>query len=242
MRAKAPPARLFRLIQRLRKLHGAPVEPPSRDPYHLLLWEQVAYLASDAERLGAYRLLEQRVGLAPGKILGARRSVLEAVTRRGGAIGWRERAERLRQVAERVQDEWDGDLKAALRLPLDQVKRELARYPAIGNAGAERILLLTKAGPVLGLDSNALRVLQRLGYGRPLKSWDAQYRSAQEAASAELPVTVASRRSAFLLLRHHGQTICRRTAPRCSECPLLADCPTGARGVPTVGGVFLRRG
>ncbi len=237
MRAKAPPTRLFRLIQRLRKFHGAPVEPPSRDPYHLLLWEQVAYLASDAERLEAFRLLKQRVGLAPGKILGARRSELEAITRRGGAVAWRERAERLQRVAERVQDKWDGNLNAALRLPLDQAKRELARYPSIGRAGAERILLLTGVHPVLGLDSNALRVLQRLGYGRLLKGWDAQYRSAQEAASAELPDTAASRRRAFLLLRHHGQTVCRRTAPRCNDCPLLVDCPTGARELPMIGGV-----
>ncbi len=229
MPVKAPPSRLARLIQRLRTFHGAPVEPPTRDPYHLLLWEQVAYLASDAERLAAFRLLEERVGFAPEKILGARQSVLEGVTRKGGAIGYRQRAERLRRVAERVLEKWKGDLRTALRPPLEAARKELAKYPSIGLPGAERILLLTGADPVLGLDSNALRVLQRLGYGRAGGTWSAQYRSAQEAASAELPATVASRRPAFLLLRHHGQTICRRTAPRCGECPLLLDCPTGAR-------------
>jgi len=231
MPAKSSRSRLARLIRRLRK-GGAPIEAPSRDPYHLLLWEQVAYLATDADRLTAYRALEERVGLAPERILQARRPVLEAITRQGGAIAWRERAERLRWVAERVLDKWNGNLKAALRLPFDQARRELARYPSIGVAGAERILLLAGAYPVLGLDSNALRVLQRLGYGRPLKTWDAQYRSAQEAASAELPRTVAARKAAYLLLRHHGQTLCRRNVPRCGECPLVSDCPTG---IDTIG-------
>ena len=80
---------------------------------------------------------------------------------------------------------------------------------------------------VLGLDSNALRVLQRLGYGREFPQWAKSYRSSQAAAERELPATTVARRAAALLLRRHGQTLCRRSSPRCSECPLQPDCPTG---------------
>lgn len=221
------PNRLTRLIRSLRRFHGPPFAPPSRDPYYLLLWEQVAYLAPDEKRLVAYRQLEKQIGLAPESILGTSRSQLTRIARLGGSIAVVQRAQRLRTVAERVLGTWSGNLKRALKLPFEAARKELTKYPSIGEPGAERILLLCGAYPVLGLDSNALRVLQRLGYGRTLRTYAGTYRSAQAAASAELPETVPARREAFLLLRQHGQTLCRRTAPRCTACPLRPDCPTG---------------
>jgi endonuclease-3 len=198
-----------------------------RDAYQLLLWEQVAYLADDAKRNEAYRLLGESIGTKPMEILGATDSALRAVTRRGGAIAVAQRADRLRAVARRVWDVWNGSLRSAVRLPFPKARRELARYPSIGEPGAERILLLSGAYAVLGLDSNALRVLLRLGYGREFPQWAKTYKAVQAAAEDELPRTIASRRSAYLLLRHHGQELCRRSAPRCLQCPLRPDCPTG---------------
>ncbi len=227
---KSTTGRLTRLVRQLRALHGAPVAPPTRDPYRLLLWEQVGYLADDATRLAAWRLLEERVGTKPDEILAASTSALRAVARRGGSIAVAQRAERLRTVARRVRDVWNGTLRAAVRQPLDQARRELAKYPSIGVPGAERILLLSGVHPVLGLDSNALRVLQRLGYGREYPQWARTYRSVQEAAERELSRTVPARRAAYLLLRYHGQTLCRRSAPLCEGCPLRPDCPTGSKG------------
>jgi endonuclease-3 len=110
---------------------------------------------------------------------------------------------------------------------MTEARRELKRYPSIGEPGAERILLLAGARPVLGLESNAVRVLVRLAYGRDEAQWAKTYRVVQTAASAELPETIASRRLASLLLRHHGQTICRRNTPLCGDCPLTSECPTG---------------
>jgi endonuclease III len=129
-------------------------------------------------------------------------------------------------VARRVRIVWNGDLGPVLRLPTAEAVRELARYPSIGKPGAERILLLCGAAPVLALDSNAMRVLLRLGYGREGATYAQTHRMVQGAGEAELPQTVTARRRAHLLLRHHGQTICRRTHPRCHTCPLRIDCPS----------------
>ena len=217
------------LLRKLKAAYGRPAAPPLRDPYLLLLFEQVGYLAGDADRLAAFRLLESRVGTGPDEILAAGTATLRAIVRRGGAIAVAERAERLRTVAELVLARWNGTLRPVLRLPLDQARRELAKFPSIGEAGAERILLLAGSHAVLGLDSNALRVLLRLGYGKESREWKRSYRSAQAEAAGELPGTPAPLRSAYLLLKHHGQTLCRRSAPRCRECPLQAECPTGRR-------------
>jgi endonuclease III len=172
-------------------------------------------------------MLEAQVGTSPDAILEAAPARLARIVRRGGAIAVTQRAARLQKIADRVATRWKGNLRPVLRLPFEAARRELAQYPSIGPAGAERVLLLSGSHPVLGLDSNALRVLLRLGYGREFPQWAKTHRVVQEAAERELPATIAARRPAYLLLRRHGQTLCRRSAPRCSECPLQPDCPTG---------------
>jgi len=194
------------------------------DPFELLIWEYVAYLTDDADRAAAFRALEARVGLHPDALAKASRGTLEAVCRSGGAIAVRTRADRIHAVAARVRDKFDGTLEGVLRLPYEEARRILKTFPAIGPAGADKILLLTGARPILALDSNALRVLLRLGYGVEHKSYGASYASAQKAAMEELPRTVPALRRASLLLRRHGQELCRRTDPRCAICPLKRVC------------------
>jgi endonuclease III len=220
-------SRLASLITRLRESTGRIALPPVRDPYRLLLWEQVAYLSDDATRLTAFRMLEKEVGTEPRAILAAPIATLRQVTRAGGAIGVDLRAKRVRFIAERVLDRWDGDLWPVLKLPYDDAIRELMRYPSIGRPGAERILLLSGEHRPLALESNGVRVLLRLGYGRELGRYDKTYTSVQTAAAAEIAETESDRLAAHFVLRAHGMTLCRRSSPLCRRCPVLADCPTG---------------
>jgi endonuclease III len=114
-----------------------------------------------------------------------------------------------------------------VKLPYDDAIRELMRYPSIGRPDAERILLLSGEYRPLALDSNGVRVLLRLGYGRDLGRYDKTYASVQTAAEPEVAETEAVRVSAHFVLRAHGQELCRRSTPLCSQCPIRADCPTG---------------
>jgi endonuclease III len=97
----------------------------------------------------------------------------------------------------------------------------------IGRPGAERILSELGHHAVLGFDSNALRCLLRMGYGRERKSYAASYVSAQEAATVELPLPAAGLTEASRLLRHHGLQTCRRIIPRCDGCAVRHLCAHG---------------
>ena len=205
--------------------------PPVRDPFRLLVWEQVAYLSDDATRLAAFRILEADVGTKPESIMAAPAATLRLVTRAGGAIGADLRAKRIRFIAERALERWDGDLWPVIKLPYEDAVRELMRYPAIGRPGAERILLLTGAYRPLALESNGVRVLLRLGYGRDMGRYDKTYTSVQSAAAQEIAARGADRISAHYALRTHGQDLCRRANPLCARCPVRSDCPAG-RSVP----------
>lgn len=133
----------------------------------------------------------------------------------------------MRETAVKVRDRYDGSLRGVLKLPYAEVRRELKAFPSIGPPGADKILLLTGAQPVLALDSNALRVLLRLGYGREHKNYATSYATAQTAAMDELPKTIPALTEAFVLLQHHGRELCRRNHPECPACPVRPQCPFG---------------
>ena len=211
------------VLDELEALYGRPPRLGVTDPLGLILLENVAYLLSDERRAAAFAALKRRVGLTPSKILAAPPGVLLEVAKMGG-MRPETRVERLLFIARVAEMEFKGDLRRALKLPPKQARKALKMFPCIGDPGAEKILLFSKTEPVLALESNGLRALVRLGYGRPHKNYSTEYRLAQEAASKELPEDCAARIRAFQLLRHHGQEICRRAEPLCRSCPLTRVC------------------
>jgi endonuclease III len=217
---------LRRAVELLREQHGAPDPPPSADPFELVLWENVAYLASPARRREAFELLESTVGTSPKAILAARRPALEKVTSHG--ILKSTFAAKLRECARIAVDCFGGDLSAAVRLPLDRARRALRKFPGIGEPGAEKILLFTGRQALLAPDSNALRVLVRLGLVREGPSYARTYAAARETAQ-ELAGEPGLMRQAHQLLVRHGREVCRRTAPRCASCLLEPECAHARR-------------
>ena len=220
-------ASLGPIIRALSRHHGPARSLAPKDPFQLLLWEHVAYLADDPTRASAFAELKNKVGLRPSEVADAPLPVLGAIARRGGSIAVAQRASRMREAAITVRDKWRGSLRGVLRLPYAEARRALKAFPSIGPPGADKILLLTGARAILALDSNALRVLLRLGYGREHKNYATSYASAQKAAMEASPRTVPFSRAASLLLQRHGRELCRRTAPRCTICPLRSTCPFG---------------
>jgi hypothetical protein len=207
------------LLHRVEVNAGPPGQLPATDGWEFVLRENVAYLVDDATRDRCMAALRREVGLEPESILSAPAERLGAVV---AGMRPHDRVERLRRCAE-------------LRI----AGAPWRSYPGIGRPGVERIELFSGERPVLALDSNAVRVLYRLGYGERGRSYDATYRSVQHAAQAELPASVAALQRAHQLLRRHGQTVCTRTTPACAECPLFEQC-AAARGDRMLADPFAR--
>jgi len=214
---------LGRFLDRLEAFHGPPADVAPRDPFGMVLWENVAYLVPDERRREAFAELAKRVGTTPEKIRRARPEVLLSIARKGG-MHPEQRVERLARCAEIALSRFGGDLRCALALPPREARRALRLFPGIGEPGAEKILLFTGTEPVLALESNGLRVLLRLGYGEQQKSYAASYRSVQAAVDRELVRDCAWLQRAHLMLRAHGQRLCKSSRPDCDACPLEPDC------------------
>jgi endonuclease-3 len=192
------------------------------EPWELILWENVAYLADDGKRSEAMTVLRESVGIRPEEILTAPQDQLLEVAGRG--IVPEQSTLKLRKCAEIALREFSGDLRGILKQPLPQALKALKKFPGIGDPGAEKILLFCKKLPVLALESNGLRVLLRLGFGKEDKSYAATYRNVRVAVQDQVVSEFPWLIQAHQLLRQHGQELCRRTRPLCDRCPLARDC------------------
>ena len=134
------------------------------------------------------------------------------------------RATRLMEIAARAQNEFGGDLRAGLAGPLTKVRQALKRFPNIGDPGADRILLFAGIEPVAAVPSNCPHVLVRIERGQERENYGVTYREAQEAIEAEVPKSFDARTRAYLLVKWHGQTICKRSNPKCDGCPVSSSC------------------
>jgi endonuclease III len=220
-----PHAPLIQIVDRLQSHYGLPPGEQLEGPFEMVLWEIVAYLADDATRTRAFRALKAKTDCDPQRILDTPLVDLQQITRMGGSIGWADRAERLYIAAQLVFAEFHGDLNTVLRMPLPKAKRALMKFPMTGEPGAEKILLLCGAQAVLALDSNGLRVMQRLGFGAENKSYNVAYRLVREAVLEDGNHDLELLQRAHKLLRLHGRRLCKAAKPSCSACPLDRVCP-----------------
>jgi endonuclease-3 len=215
--------RLKDIIAELADGYGPPVPPGRLTALEMILQENVAYLVSDAKRQAAFQALAGRIGTTASEILAAPRAALLGVAQLGGMLP-DSRVEKLINIARLTMEEFGGNLQVALKQTETRAKKSLMKFPGIGEPGAEKILLYTRTFPILALDSNALRVLIRIGYGKETGSYSKTYRSVREAIKDEVTGDYDWLIRANQLLTRHGKTICRRTGPLCEVCTLSSTC------------------
>jgi len=219
----APRPNLPKIVAQLAAHYGQPELPITTDPFELILLENLAYLVRDERRAEAFKTLRKHAGTKPHEILAASHDDILQATRLGG-MHPEQRVARLKEIALIALNEFGGDLKQVLKLPLPKAKQALRKFPSIGEPSAEKILMFTRAYPILGLDSNGLRVLMRLGFGEEKKNYTATYRATQEAIKDQLKDDYDWLVGAHILLRQHGKELCKTNAPLCGKCPVRKSC------------------
>lgn len=217
------PQSVAALLGQLEAFYGPQQAGWPTDPYLFLVWWHCGYPASDAACHKGWESLNRQIGTGLEQILSAPMPKLAAALKPGGMVP-ELRAMRLKEIAARIKDEFGGDLSAALAGPLADVRRLLKRFPNIADPGADRILLFAGIAPLAAVSSNCPHVLVRLLQGQEHKNYGRTYREAQQGIEEQLPSTFDARTRAYLLLKRHGQEVCKRTKPKCQQCPVNAGC------------------
>ncbi len=218
-----PALPIAQLLDDLESFYG-PQEPGwPTDPYLFLVWWHCGYPASDTACAKGWASLTKSVGVTPEALLAASPETLATALKPGGMVP-ELRATRLKEIAMRVKHEFDGNLQNALHGPLDKVRKQLRKFPNIGDPGVDRILLFAHIAPLAAIPSNCPHVLVRLLLGQERENYGVTYGEAQEAVESQLATAFDPRTRAYLLLKHHGQVTCKRINPKCEQCPVSAKC------------------
>src|SRR5260370_36691436 len=110
--------------------YGPQALPLPTDPFAMVLWEQVAYLAGDEKRLAAFEALRSNVGTDAASVARARKATLVEIAALGGIFA-ELRAGRMQKSAAMVVEDFAGDLTKIFSLPDARAKKALMRFPMI---------------------------------------------------------------------------------------------------------------
>ena len=217
-----PPLR--QILDVLEAFHGAQAPGWPTDPYLFLVWWHCGYPPSEERCARGFDCLSRQIGVTPEQLLSAPSARLAGALKAGGMVP-AVRATRLREIAKCVRDNYAGNLRAALqRLPLPGSRAALKQFPGIGNPGADRILLFGGIAPVAAIPSACPHVLVRIESGREPERYTATYAQAQRILAAQAGDAVDTLTRAYLLLQCHGRSLCKRSKPKCSACPVANSC------------------
>jgi endonuclease-3 len=198
---------LTMMLSKLEKTFGK-VTAKRETAFQMLVRQMCGYPASDEACAKGWDALAKDVGTSAKAILEAKKSKLVKALRAGGMVP-ELRAKRLVEIAKKA----DADFTS---------RAVLKKMPTIADPGADKILLFTRVEPLAAVPSNTTQVTQRLfGFSG---SYAQIYKKSQKALDAELPKSFDARIRAYLLLKRHGQTICKRAKPQCALCPLTDEC------------------
>jgi len=135
-------------------------------------------------------------------------------------LGYYARARNIHKAARTVRDQYQGEFP----LSLDEV----VALPGIGRSTAGAILSLAADQRHAILDGNAKRVLARHD---AIAGWPGKTQVASELWSAAERNTPEKRVSEYTqAIMDLGATLCTRSKPSCSRCPVSNDCEALKRG------------
>ena len=116
-----------------------------------------------------------------------------------------------------------GDVDALLDAESAELRERLLAIWGIGPETADAITLYAARKPTFVVDAYSYRLFERLDLAPGPRKYDV-YR---EFFLEKIGPDVHELNEWHALIVRHGQQVCRRSNPRCEECPLLRRCPFG---------------
>ena len=159
--------------------------------------------------------------LEPHALYGVAQEELEELIRPAGY--YRIKAKRLRSLLRFFVERYDGSIESMFQTRVGTLREELLGVNGIGPETADSILLYAGGLPSFVVDAYTHRILARHGW----IDFEADYHQIQDYFQGELPDDAALFNEFHALLVRLGKDYCRKTQPKCKECPLGELLPQG---------------
>jgi endonuclease III related protein len=160
--------------------------------------------------------------LQPEALASVSPDALEQAIRPAGY--YRQKAIRLRLLADWFLAEWAGEIAALAAEPTLKLRQLLLDLQGIGPETADSILLYAIEKPVFVVDAYTVRIVGRVGL-----SAHTDYAALQQLFQRNLPLDIDLYQEYHALLVALGKDYCRPRIERsrCSDCPVGGRCETG---------------
>lgn len=214
--------RLREIGELLESTHGSAPLGNLADPLDELIFIQLSIRTREETYQNTFKGLREAVDGDWARLLEGPDETFLRILRRGGMA--RVKLDRLRgQIRMIVNRFGRADLRPLGEMATEEAEEFLLSLPGVGPKAARCVLMYSLDRAVFPVDSHCRRVMRRLGFLPGSIDRKAAHNHLQNIIPPPL------RHSLHVNLVHHGRSICKPASPRCSICPLLDLCPTGAR-------------
>lgn len=134
---------------------------------------------------------------------------------------FRQKSRKLAELLDFLERESGLEIEALAQQSLEELRPKLLSVRGIGPETADSILLYALNLPSFVVDAYTVRMFSRHG----LLPEETSYHEAQELFEVSLPREVALYNEYHALIVRAGKQWCRKTGPRCHECPLRPFLP-----------------
>ncbi len=187
-----------------------------RDPFQILIATILSLRTKDETTYKASRALFN-LAATPEEILELSQEELEKIIYPVGF--YRRKAETIRNICQRLLDEYDGHVPSSLN--------ELLSFKGVGRKTANLVVTMGFGKPGICVDVHVARITQRIGI-IPTKGEKEGKLIFHDADSVEMMLRKNLPKKWWIpindILVRWGQNICTPTSPKCSQCPIITQC------------------
>lgn len=215
----APSGELMRYYEAMSAALGPMRWWPARTPFEVIVGAILTQSTAWGNVERAISNLRSARLLTPSAMLRVRITRLAALVRPSGYF--RQKAKKLKAFVGFLQSGYAGSLTRMFRTPTLELREKLLSVHGIGPETADSILLYAGNHPVFVVDAYTHRIFGRHGVtdGKP------DYERVRTWIETSIPQRPELFNEFHALIVNTGKNWCRKSAPRCEECPLRSLLP-----------------
>lgn len=210
---------LIEIYNRLLKANGHQNWWPGETPFEVMLGAILTQNTSWTNVEKAINNLKKENVLSIDGISNIKEQQLAELIKPAGYFN--QKTLKLKRFVKFLIDEFDGNIEDMKRLSLSSLRESLLSVNGIGPETADSILLYALDKPVFVVDTYTARIATRL----ELFFEPPDYHQLQEYFMDHLPQDSKLYNDFHAQIVVHGKEICKKSKPKCNNCPLSGLCP-----------------
>jgi endonuclease-3 related protein len=220
--ASAHPDELLRYYEAMSAALGPMRWWPAKTPFEVIVGAILTQSTAWGNVELAIANLRAAKLLTPSAMLRVRTSRLATLIRPSGYF--RQKAKKLKAFLKFLQTGYKGSLPRMFQTPTAELREKLLAVHGIGPETADSILLYAGNHPVFVVDAYTHRILGRHG----ITNGKADYEKVRALIENLIPRQAELYNEFHALIVNTGKNWCRKSAPRCEECPLRSLLPANS--------------